>query len=322
MFRVRSAFCNSGQPAPRGFARSAGVLGALIVLAAHGCKPEPEVAEPWIAGPGRATPIVAGTSPVGNGPAVSAAAGGSGTGAAAPDAGPASAGAAGTAPIEQDAAPIEIDAQVPDAALQLDAEAPSIDAAPPVDAAPPIDAATPAADSGSDASTSPFPCEFDLWELATGFRPALKVDYIADRQGFDPPQVISSAGVPCETAQNKPDCQAALEIPTQFGRHLATTQGDVVRLWPIFAAQELLGAIDTLAEALWWMSQHGFYVPCGASSREAPEGFRIQGVVAPFCGSILDAGDVGEYVVRSDGEILFPPEFGGGSALCNGVTLP
>lgn len=137
--------------------------------------------------------------------------------------------------------------------------------------APPVDAGT---------FVPPEPtCEDGHWNLAPGFLPAMRVDYIADRESsFTPggpdgtptgpePRVLSSVGVPCANASDRARCEAQLKVPIQVNRHLLTTAGDSVRVWPFPSTLRLLGAIDTTAEALWVLAVQRGEQPCNIEIR-------------------------------------------------------
>ena len=120
-------------------------------------------------------------------------------------------------------------------------------------------------------------CEDGHWNLAPGFLPAMRVDYIADREssftadGPDPtapaPRVLSSVGVPCANASNRARCEEQLRVPIQVNRHLLTTAGDSVRVWPFPSTLRLLGAIDTTAEAIWVLTAQRGEPPCDIEIR-------------------------------------------------------
>jgi hypothetical protein len=169
-------------------------------------------------------------------------------------------------------------------------------------------------DAGPYAPPDP-KCVNDVWLLAPGFLPAKRVDYIADRavDGFTP-SVLSSLGVPCATAVDRVNCEASLALEVQLSRHLATTAGDAVRLWPPGpAALELLGAIDTPAEALWWLSAvRGYTTTCATQVTKTDRGIEVRNFMPPLspCGDfstgldsstprdavaiVLPSGDVNE----------------------------
>ena len=139
-------------------------------------------------------------------------------------------------------------------------------------------------DAGPYAPPDP-KCVNDGWLLAPGFLPAKRVDYIADRavDGFTP-SVLSSIGVPCATAVDRANCEASLALEVQLSRHLATTAGDAVRLWPPGpAALELLGAIDTPAEALWWLSAvRGYTTTCATQVTKTDHGIEVRNFTPPL----------------------------------------
>jgi hypothetical protein len=152
--------------------------------------------------------------------------------------------------------------------------------------AAPADAGLPSeADDDAGPYVPPDPkCVNDAWLLAPGFLPAKRVDYIADRtvDGFTP-SVLSSLGVPCATALDRANCQASLLLEVQLARHLLTTAGDSVRLWPPGAAAlEVLGAIDTPAEALWWLSANrGYALTCATQFAKTERGIEVRNFMPP-----------------------------------------
>lgn len=101
------------------------------------------------------------------------------------------------------------------------------------------------------------------WRLAPGFRLGIDVDYVADRLSADPDDLISEHGEACATAKQRSDCEAALALSTDVGRHLVTTQGDTVQLWTM-PALGALGEIDTPEEAIWLALADGYRVKCDA----------------------------------------------------------
>jgi hypothetical protein len=134
--------------------------------------------------------------------------------------------------------------------------------------------------------TPPDPkCADDVWRLAPGFLPAKRVDYIADRDASPAvPLVLSAIGTPCATARDRAACEASLALAVPFARHLVTTAGDSVRIWPAgSAALELLGAIDTPAEALWWLTAaHGYSTTCATQVTKTDRGFEVRNFMRPF----------------------------------------
>ena len=91
----------------------------------------------------------------------------------------------------------------------------------------------------------------NLWQLAPAFQLTRKVDYIADRIDSTDKGLMSDYGMPCRVRDDPETCEAELAAPTALGRHLATTEGDEVRLWTFPAVLNLLGEIDTPEEAIW-----------------------------------------------------------------------
>lgn len=139
-------------------------------------------------------------------------------------------------------------------------------------------------------------CTDGQWRMAPGFLLARKVDYVADRAQLvldggvldDKVSTISSAGIPCASATDKKQCQAALDLPVfEIGRHLVTTAGDNVRLWNAPSAGPLLGLIDTKSEAMWWgLTRAGYLFPCNTKVETADGGFTMRGAVSSACGPV------------------------------------
>jgi hypothetical protein len=159
-------------------------------------------------------------------------------------------------------------------------------------------------------------CSDGVWQLAQGFLPAMPVDYIADRS-FDAVgmvMVLSELGKACSGATNQAGCQASLSLPVQVGRHLVSTQGDSVRVWAFNAVPQLLGVVDTPAEALWYLLARGYTVPCGAKVAAHADRYEVRGVISPFinngCGPVgaADAGaqPTATITVRRDGFVIDP----------------
>lgn len=128
-------------------------------------------------------------------------------------------------------------------------------------------------------------CAGGRWKLAPGFLLSRKVDYVADRDvvfldgGMTASDTLSSAGVPCASATNKPGCMTSLAEAPSFGRHLVTTSGDSVRIWPLSAARGLFGLIDTPAEAVFWIQTNSmFSVPCTATITPRDGYFELKGL--------------------------------------------
>jgi hypothetical protein len=151
---------------------------------------------------------------------------------------------------------------------------------------PPSAAATPAAAATHDvdAATPVRPeCSGEGRGLAAGFTLTQPVDYVATRwsgckdTNGCPVDVLSSAGEPCATASDVPACRKALARPGHFA-HLATTQGDTVRTWNDEQMLELLGPIDTIAEAIWLVRSKGFGDPCDVTIREEADGVYVDGL--------------------------------------------
>jgi hypothetical protein len=125
-------------------------------------------------------------------------------------------------------------------------------------------------------------CTDQGWEFAPGFLLARSVDYVADILDsaesrvddatgvldFNNTRVVYSAsGVPCATAHDRASCLASLAILTGFGRQLVTTSGDEVHFWTFPSEFDLLGEIDTPAEALWVLAAgNNYYLPCGTTT--------------------------------------------------------
>jgi hypothetical protein len=219
--------------------------------------------------------------------------------------------------------------------------------APAADASQPADAGSPAADGGGPTAPPPSASGLDAamaapaqdagplklpaeptcddyeWRLAAGFLPALHVDYIADRdQGIDAPRVFSSVGVACATAKDRPACEASLALQPDLLRHLVTTQGDDVRMYTTRAATELLGAIDTPAEALWMLLGQGYAATCEVTFQNRQDGILVQGTSpSPFCQIGPNFEDrlqpEGDVLVAPDGSISYPSLPPGHFVTCN-----
>jgi hypothetical protein len=185
----------------------------------------------------------------------------------------------------------------------------------------------PPADGGPWKPVDPT-CEDGEWLLAQGFLPAKQVDYIADRdmRFVDPgagmmagfggaggaagapqpapipsspvPVVISEAGMACANARDRAKCEAALKLSTPFGRHLVSTSGDAVRVWPFPGALQLLGAIDTPAEAVWVALLARGNVVCSATVTEEEESYVVGGLPNFSCPSLPDGGFVNNAKTR------------------------
>jgi hypothetical protein len=132
--------------------------------------------------------------------------------------------------------------------------------------------------------------------------PALHVDYIADRDmrfpmvdagEVTPTQaeivVLSSAGIPCANARDHAACEKALTVRPQFGRHLVTTSGDTVRLWP-GPALPLIGEIDTSSEAIWLLQSTRGPVPCSVTITREGDDFVVTGLPNWSCTQLPDGG--------------------------------
>jgi hypothetical protein len=155
-------------------------------------------------------------------------------------------------------------------------------------------------------------CNADQWALAPGFLLSTRVEYVEDRQDQPVPMTLSSAGTPCASARDRARCLSDLMIPTQFGRHLATTVGDKVEFWAGSAAFKLLGLIDTEAEAIWVLNLNGFATPCTLKVSKQDSSFRIENVPKPDYGCMpmtagtgsVDAGpQLGSVIVNNDSSI-------------------
>jgi hypothetical protein len=171
-------------------------------------------------------------------------------------------------------------------------------------------------------------CEEGVWQLASGFLVAQHVDYVADRASkltasneisMDEPRTFSSAGMPCATARDVGRCRNALRRPSSLGRHLVTTAGDSVKLWPATAARNLLGLLDTRSEALWWVIvSQGYVVPCDATVREKGGGYTVEGVEQmPGCypiGTVPPKLSV--FVNSADGMLSEVPLLEGVTSVC------
>lgn len=148
-------------------------------------------------------------------------------------------------------------------------------------------------------------CTGKDWRVAPGLLPAKHVDYIADRDlrfpdagPPDQPQpvnpelvVVSSAGMACANATDRAACETALALNPQFGRHLVTTSGDSVRIWPA-PAMPLLGVIDTPAEAVWMVIVTRGPLTCDATITRDDDGFLITGLPNWSCPQLPDGGQV------------------------------
>jgi hypothetical protein len=158
-----------------------------------------------------------------------------------------------------------------------------------------------AADAGAFVPPEP-KCVDNEWRLAPGFLPAIHVDYIADRDlrvadaGAGQPMstqadlvVLSSAGEACANASDHARCESALALNPQLGRHLVTTSGDTVRIWPA-PALRLLGEIDTSAEAVWTVLTSRGVVPCDAAVVREDGGTVITGLPNWSCTAFADGG--------------------------------
>ncbi|HKP64431.1 MAG TPA: hypothetical protein VJV78_47160 [Polyangiales bacterium] len=206
-----------------------------------------------------------------------------------------SAGASGAPATAAGSGGAEVVAPAPDAEVKLDAEVPS-DAGPPQDAMPPHS-------EEDDAGEAPPPapvCTDGVWRLAPGLLLSRKVDYVADRDtpitedglASDVVVVLSEAGMACARAMDRARCMAALKVPGGggMGRHLLTSAGDSVQLWSREVAHQLLGVIDTPADALWWIGSGGSYLlPCDLKVEATKDGFRIKGALSTICGTTPNA---------------------------------
>jgi hypothetical protein len=236
---------------------------------------------------------------------------------------PAAAGASGAQPIAAagsggapDAAPPP--PSQPDAQVVVDAAMPDAMDAAPADAAI-VDAALPVEDDDAGPYMPPDPtCVDSDWRLAPGFLVARRIEYIADREtAFLPtgmpmdPVVHSEFGTPCESAKDRETCLRAIRIPGGFGRHLITTVGDKVQLWGGDTARQVLGLIDTPAEAMWLAAAIGAYVlPCSVKVEEQEASFYLTGVLSGTCGPTPNQSHVPlRLLVNSDGSVVdFGPE--------------
>jgi hypothetical protein len=125
------------------------------------------------------------------------------------------------------------------------------------------------------ASAAEIACEDSQPQLAPHLRLARPVDYVAD-QAFG--QILSSVGEPCSHALDRVKCEAAVQMPYPGGRQLLTTEGDDVRVSLGMGALDMLGEIDTNAEALWLAAATGRLVTCTSSAEQTEDGFRLTGV--------------------------------------------
>ncbi|HKU39876.1 MAG TPA: hypothetical protein VJR89_17070, partial [Polyangiales bacterium] len=161
----------------------------------------------------------------------------------------------------------------------------------------PIDAMSPVHDDDDDAGTwvPPEPaCTEGVWRLAPGFRVAMPLDYIADREtpsdlmGLPTGDTIllSEAGVACATASDRKRCLDVIHVSGGIRRHLLTTGGDSVRLWNLELAPRVLGMIDTPAEAIWWLlANNAYLVPCEAEVVASELGYVVKGALSVVCGT-------------------------------------
>jgi hypothetical protein len=110
--------------------------------------------------------------------------------------------------------------------------------------------------------TATLRCDGTDWELASGFALERDVDYVADRNADG--DVLSEVGEPCASADDRAQCLSAYELGMSnlVGRHLLTTESDIVRLWQNPAVLMLFGEIDTPHEALWLVSTSDYATPC------------------------------------------------------------
>lgn len=121
----------------------------------------------------------------------------------------------------------------------------------------------------------------NVWHLASHFKLARKVDYVADCD--DSGAVISEKGEGCSGASDRAQCEADVATPG-FGRHLVTREGNSVRLWTN-AAATLLGKIDTPEEAIWLVLQQDINVDCDTRVYDSHNGgYSVDGDrVVPDC---------------------------------------
>jgi hypothetical protein len=144
---------------------------------------------------------------------------------------------------------------------------------------------------------APPTCNAGIWDLAPSFSLAFEVDYIADRG--EGGTIVSENGVACATASDRSTCEVDAAEPSTHRRDLLTTQGDSVRVWYTAVASQLLGDVDTTAEAIWWLLAEGYDVPCDARIAYASGKFEID--ADQRCGRGLRT-----YVVDADGNISGP----------------
>jgi len=136
-----------------------------------------------------------------------------------------------------------------------------------------------AADAGQ--LVRPPDCTSGSWQLAEGFKLSRPVDYVVDRDGGN---TLSERGTPCASAEDQERCLTDLKQPL-VGRNLATTEGDVVRLWPASAANVLFGEIDSVEEALFLLAAQNYTVPCTVMLSEDQNGYLFTNASRTSCGS-------------------------------------
>jgi hypothetical protein len=152
-----------------------------------------------------------------------------------------------------------------------------------------------AADAGQ--LIPPPDCNGGSWRLAEGFRLARPVDYVADRNGDI---TVSERGTACASAENHQRCLMDLKHDL-IGRNIATTEGDVVRLWPASAVSTLFGDIDSVEEALFILAAHNYSVPCASSMTASQVGYSFTGASRP--GDCMATNWTGTVEVVVDGSI-------------------
>jgi hypothetical protein len=88
--------------------------------------------------------------------------------------------------------------------------------------------------------------------------------------------VISEQGAACATARNRERCEEDLLLDAGASRQLVTTEGDDVRLWTMPGALNVLGDIDSAAEALWVASAQGYVIDCSGKVTAQDGRFAIE----------------------------------------------
>jgi hypothetical protein len=158
-------------------------------------------------------------------------------------------------------------------------------------------------DPHDEVAAAEITCDDSQPQLAPHLHLLRRVDFVADRY-LD--RVLSSAGEPCSGAVDREPCRAAVQVPYEGGRHLLTTEGDSVRVWEGTAALELLGKVDTGAEALWLAAATGRLVTCDSAAEATALGFVLTGVRSSGLCPNVEPQPV-DLEVRSSGLIIEDP---------------